>query len=96
MRVELSKEACPLARLGPGQRGQIQRVDGLESEMRRYLATLGVIPGTELAVEQVAPFGGPLLVRIGRARYALGRKVAQSITVSQGAWAIAPATGEAG
>ncbi len=94
MHVQMPREACPLARLGPGQRGRIQRVEGVASEMRSYLATLGVIPGTEIWVEQVAPFGGPLLVRIGRARYALGRRVAQGITVSEGSRVAAPASRE--
>jgi Fe2+ transport system protein FeoA len=32
-------------------------------------------------VEEVAPFGGPLLVGVGGARYAIGRDVAAKILV---------------
>jgi hypothetical protein len=38
-------------------------------------------------VEEVAPFGGPLLVRVGAAQYALGRDVCAKIVVE-----VAPAT----
>ena len=50
-------------------------------DLLRYLASLGLLPETPVSVEEVAPFGGPLLVRIGRARYALGREVAAKVFV---------------
>jgi len=52
-----------------------------QAELLRYLASLGLLPGTEVAVESVAPFGGPVLVRVGEAQYALGREVAGKILV---------------
>src|SRR4030042_1244984 len=48
-------------------------------------ASLGLLPGARVLVEQVAPFGGPLLVRLGSARYALGRDMAGQILVRKGA-----------
>ena len=49
----------------------------------KYLATLGLLPQTKVEVEEVAPFGGPVLVRVGASRYALGRKVASKILVKE-------------
>jgi DtxR family transcriptional regulator, Mn-dependent transcriptional regulator len=75
----------PLSRLTAGQRGVITRIEREELELLRYLATLGLLPETTVEVEEVAPFGGPLLVRVGSSRYALGRKVAARVRVRVGA-----------
>jgi DtxR family Mn-dependent transcriptional regulator len=52
-----------------------------QPDLLRYLSSLGLLPETAVSVEDIAPFGGPLLVRVGRARYALGREVAGKIFV---------------
>ena len=51
------------------------------SELLRYLASLGLLPDTPVEVESVAPFNGPLLVRVAGSQYALGREVAGKIMV---------------
>ncbi len=71
--------AIPLHRLKQGQSGIIVRVEREEPELLKYLAALGLLPRTKIEVEEVAPFGGPILVRVGASRYALGRKVASRI-----------------
>ena len=48
------------------------------------LAREGIAPGCRLAVEASAPFGGPLIVRVGRARVAVARRVARSIELETG------------
>ena len=73
----------PLHRLKPGQGGLILRIEPEEPEMLRYLATLGLLPQTKVEVEEIAPFGGPVLIRSGDSRYALGRKVASRIFVRE-------------
>ncbi len=47
----------------------------------QHLATLGLLPDVEIEVENKAPFGGPVLIRVGRAHYALGRDLASRIWV---------------
>lgn len=64
-----------------GTRVWIQQIIEEEATLLRYLASLGLLPRAELRVEEVAPFGGPLLVQVGDARYALGREVAAKILV---------------
>ncbi len=75
------EEARPLAELGAGQKSTISFVSDEQPDLLRYLSSLGLLPQTAVSVEDVAPFGGPLLVRVGRARYALGREVAGKIFV---------------
>lgn len=60
---------------------RIERVTEEEGAFLRYLASLGLLPKAQLAVVEVAPFGGPLLVQVGEARYAIGRDVAARILV---------------
>jgi DtxR family Mn-dependent transcriptional regulator len=78
----------PLDRVSAGTRVWIQQIIEEEAPFLRYLASLGLLPQALLRVEEVAPFGGPLLVQVGDARYALGRDVAAKILVR-----IAPAEG---
>jgi len=52
----------PLSELGAGVRAIVARVpDDADSELLRYLGDLGLTPGKELAVMEVAPFDGPLV-----------------------------------
>ena len=64
-----------------GTQVRIEQITEEEAALLRYLASLGLLPKAELTVEEVAPFGGPLLVRVGGARYAIGRDVAAKILV---------------
>lgn len=64
-----------------GTRVRIEQIAEEEAALLRYLASLGLLPKTPLTVEEVAPFGGPLLVRVGGSRYAIGRDVAAKILV---------------
>ncbi len=75
--------AVPLHQLKPGQSGTIMRIEREEREFLNYLAALGMLPGTRVTVEEVAPFGGPILVSLGDSRYALGRKVAARMFVRE-------------
>lgn len=68
----------------------IQQIVDEGGDFLRYLASLGLLPQAEVRVEEVAPFGGPLLVRVGGARYALGRDVAGRIRVREDAEGAGP------
>ena len=77
--VELEEELRPLLQLNPGERGVIGCITEERGDLLRYLASLGLLPDTPVEVESVAPFGGPLLVRVAGSQYALGREVAAKI-----------------
>lgn len=79
----VNRSAIPLDRFKPGMAGTIVRIEAEEGELLRYLAVLGLIPQARLEVGEVAPFGGPVLIRLGRAEYALGRDVASKIFVKE-------------
>jgi len=71
----------PLSGLEPGEKAVIGCISEEKSDLLRYLASLGLLPDTPVAVESVAPFNGPLLVRVGGSQYALGREVTDKIMV---------------
>lgn len=75
--------ARTLDRVQAGARVWIEQIVEEEASFLRYLASLGLLPGAELCVQEVAPFGGPVLVQVGDARYALGRDVAARILVRE-------------
>ncbi|OGL03246.1 MAG: hypothetical protein A3E31_14030 [Candidatus Rokubacteria bacterium RIFCSPHIGHO2_12_FULL_73_22] len=78
-----AERGTPLDRLRAGQAGIILRIEREEPGLLRDLAALGLLPQTKVEIEEVAPLGGPLLVRVGSARYALGRDVAARILVRE-------------
>lgn len=59
----------------------VRTVAVAEARHARHLEALGILPGTILVVERSAPFGGAVMVRVGEARYALGREVSDQILV---------------
>ena len=78
-RIDDQGEIKPLCDFLPREKGCIDRVEEEEPQLLQYLATLGLLPDVDVEVREVAPFGGPLLVKIGDAQYALGREVASKI-----------------
>ena len=71
----------PLSDLDVGDEAVIGCITEESGEFLRYLASLGLLPDTSVEVESVAPFNGPLLVRVAGSQYALGREVACKIMV---------------
>lgn len=71
-----------LADLQPGQSATIAEVSDHDSALLRYLGELGLYPGARVEVLAVAPFGGPLTVRLGKTEHALGREVAGFVSVA--------------
>ncbi len=50
-------------------------------DLATTLAAEGIVPGVAVTPERRMPFGGPIVVRVGRARVALGRSVARRLVV---------------
>jgi DtxR family Mn-dependent transcriptional regulator len=61
----------------------ITRISTETPDALRHLATLGLLPNVEIEIENKAPFGGPVMVRVGRAHYALGHDLATRIWVKE-------------
>jgi len=79
----LEEKARPLAELEPGKKAIVLRVSEEDPKMLQYLATLGLMPEVKVEVTEIAPFGGPILIKVGRAKYALGHGVATKILVKE-------------
>ncbi|MBC7343328.1 MAG: metal-dependent transcriptional regulator [Clostridia bacterium] len=77
-----SRQLTSLASLAPGKRAVIAQVSEDDPAMLQYLASLGLLPDTEVTVEEIAPFGGPIMVAVDSARYAIGRELASKIQVT--------------
>lgn len=71
----------PLATVRPGQQVIVQRVSDENSDLLRYLASLGLVPGALVQVEAVAPYDGVYTVRVGEQTYSIGDRVTQAVLV---------------
>jgi len=73
----------PLLELPAGSTGQVSRVTSEDEDAIKYLESQGVRPGGSIVLEGIAPFDGPVSVRIsGHVRH-LGRRLAQLINVEK-------------
>jgi DtxR family Mn-dependent transcriptional regulator len=78
----ISVATQPLAAIQTGERAVVSRIpDDADSDLLRYLAELGLRPGTEVLVLEIAPFEGPLTLDIAGNRIVIGRKVASAVQV---------------
>ena len=62
-------------------RGVAVQVVSVAPEVAPLVIVHGIRPGAHLVVEGDAPFGGPCIVRLGRSRVAIDRRVAREIRV---------------
>ena len=69
----------PLSHFKPKDKAVLVKITDEEPDMLRYLASLGLMPGTVVRVEEKAPFEGPIIVNVMGANYALGRNVASIV-----------------
>jgi DtxR family transcriptional regulator, Mn-dependent transcriptional regulator len=70
-----------LADLEPGQLATLRQVPDEDPAALRYLAELDLKPGAALEVTEVAPFDGPMHVRINGRQQVLGREIARHVKV---------------
>jgi DtxR family Mn-dependent transcriptional regulator len=80
-----SIERADVVRLGDlrvGQSGLVAEVSDHDPALLRYLGELGLYPHTQVTVLAVAPFEGPLTIRVGQAGQVLGKEVANYILVA--------------
>lgn len=69
-----------LADLRPGQSGKIFKIN-VAGALKRRLMDMGVVSGTNVSVEKVAPLGDPIEVRIKSYSLSLRRGEAKNIEV---------------
>lgn len=71
----------PLSTLVAGQSGMVARVNDDDPALLRYLSTLGIQPGSEVRVRDVAPYGGPIHVRIDNSEHDIGIEAASHVFI---------------
>ena len=74
--------ARTLVDLSPGERASVSRVPDGDPELLRYLAELGLVPGSGVELVSHAPFAGPVTVRTDRGDHAISRELADRIAAA--------------
>jgi DtxR family Mn-dependent transcriptional regulator len=75
------QNAVPLTALTAGQQCTVAYIGREDPALLRYLGQLHIRPGTEIAVERVAPYQGPLTLRLGNQSLVIGRAAADTVFV---------------
>lgn len=71
----------PLSEVEKGEKLMIGRVVDQDPELLRYLEEIGLIPGIEVEVIDVAPFKGPITLKLERKKQVVGYEVAVNLFV---------------
>ena len=71
-----------LDKLPIGKRGTIEKVNG-EGPLRCRLLDMGLIPGTQVLVQKVAPMGDPIEIRIRGYELTIRLEDAKEIQVTE-------------
>ena len=72
----------PLTALEPGDEARVQIVPDGDGELLRYLVSISLVPGQMVVLVQVAPFKGPLTVRIDGRETAISAELAAQVRVA--------------
>jgi DtxR family Mn-dependent transcriptional regulator len=73
--------ATLLSEMDIGQSGTVARIYHEETVLLEYLVERGILPGAAVRVEEIAPYNGPLTVRVGEREIMLGREIAAHVLV---------------
>jgi DtxR family transcriptional regulator, Mn-dependent transcriptional regulator len=76
-------DTSPLSELAPGERGTVAEVGDEDAAMLRYFAELGLFPEAEVEVLAVAPYEGPITLRVAGSECAIGRQAAGQVFMTR-------------
>jgi DtxR family Mn-dependent transcriptional regulator len=71
----------PLSHVPAGDHAVVRRIPGVDAALVAYLAERGLVPGATVEIMEIAPFDGPIALRIGKATVAINRSLAEIIAV---------------
>jgi len=74
------QKAKKLSELNPGQEGRVVKISG-EGFIYRRILDMGIVKNSRIAVERVAPLGGPIEVKIKGYHLSLRKEEAENIFV---------------
>lgn len=75
-----ARETISLAQLKRGTPATVQAIGG-ERPFRRRLMEMGLVPGTRVAVVNVAPLGDPIEIELRHGRMSIRRHEASLVSV---------------
>jgi DtxR family transcriptional regulator, Mn-dependent transcriptional regulator len=75
--------STPLSALRPGQTATIQRVKSSDTDLLRYLDSIGLVPGAGIEVQDYSPFDHNLTVKVGRKSVVLGLNITGKIFIEE-------------
>jgi Fe2+ transport system protein FeoA len=67
-----------LSEMTVGEKGTVARIDGGGQSSRRIL-DMGIVPGTALEVERIAPLGDPIWIRLKGYQLSLRKEEAAKV-----------------
>lgn len=79
---ELKNEELPLSKLKKGQKGIVVRVGG-KGAVKRRMMDMGLVPGSEIRVVRIAPFGDPIEFNVKGYSLSLRKSEAKDIIVGK-------------
>jgi DtxR family Mn-dependent transcriptional regulator len=71
----------PLMTQTAGARGTVRCVDTDNGEWLKYLGEQGLMPGTDVLLRSIAPYGGPVTLETKHGAVSLGRNLAELIYI---------------
>jgi len=77
---ELNHEELPLSKLKKGQKATVVRVGG-KGAVKRRMMDMGMVPGSEIRVVRIAPFGDPIEFNVKGYSLSLRKSEAKDIIV---------------
>jgi len=75
--------SIPLSSMRLNQTGTVQCVKAADTELLRYLESLGLVPDAEIEVKDYSPFDHNLTVRVGRKTTVLGLNITSKIFIEE-------------
>ncbi len=75
--------SVPLAECSQGSSVVVTKVSESSLELLRYFDQIGLKPGTSIYIEDIAPFEGPLLIKIQSRNIPFSRSMAKRVWVRQ-------------
>jgi DtxR family transcriptional regulator, Mn-dependent transcriptional regulator len=76
------RELRPLSTLAAGEGGVVAQISELKEEVLPYLDQIGIRPGVEVAIKDIAPREGPLTIETEEGITPLGQELAARIRVA--------------
>lgn len=80
----VKEESQPIVELDKGTKSVVTWITNEKQELLKYLMTLHLVPGSHIEVMEIAPFNGPITLKIGKEEHAISRKIASIVWVKKG------------